>query len=117
MPLQTSIARDGELLPLRWGDFHRASMGLAAMFDAETGPCPHPGSVYQTDVVRFECYPDAAFPVTRMVTFLLNDYGALSKTPLNYGVYTLTRKHKFMNLETSEVLTLLPGDELRAVRH
>lgn len=116
MPLQTSIARDGELLPLQWGEFHVACMGLAAMFDAEEGPCPNPGSVYQTDLLRFDCYPDAAFPVTRMVSFMLNGHGSLSKTPLNTGSYTITRKHRFMDLETREVLTLLPGDVLRAWR-
>jgi len=116
VPLKTTIARDGELLQLRWGDFHVAAMALASMFDAETGPCPNPGSVYQTDPARFDCYPDAAFPMTRQVCFILNEYGALRKTPLNYGEYTLRRKHKFMDLANGEVLMLLPGDVLHAYR-
>jgi hypothetical protein len=87
MPLSTSITRNGELLSLRWGNFHIAALALASMFDSEThdGPVQGPEDVYETDEIRFECYPDAPFPVTRKIAFVLADYGALGRTPLNYG--------------------------------
>lgn len=118
MPLQTSITRGGELVPLPWGDFHVASLALAAMFDVESPDFPvrKPEEIYTTDELSFECYPDAAFPVTKLLAFMLSDYGALSKTPLNGGAYTLRGKHRFMDAVTGAVLTLLPGDVLRAWR-
>ena len=117
MPLITEILRDGESLPLAWGDFHIAAMALAACFEAGEGAIKSPESVYDTDPRTFECYPDAPFPITRRFAFMMADYGSLGTTPLNYGEFTLTRKHKFIDLADFEVLTLLPGDVLRAVRH
>jgi hypothetical protein len=117
MPLHTSITRDGEQLSLRWGDFHVAAMALASMFDSGTGPCKDPSVVYEAPAEMFECYPDAPFPVTRRIAFELTSYPVLGLTPLNFGAYTLKGKHKFMDLQDGEVLELLPGDELRAVRN
>lgn len=116
MPLNTQIIRDGQQLQLPWGDFHIACMALAASFDAGTGVISGPETVYETDELRFDCYPDAPFPVTQGVAFTLTSYGALAKTPLNDGTYTLTRKHKFLDLADGEELTLLPGDVLMAQR-
>ncbi len=120
MPLIMSIERDGELLPIKWRDFHIAAIALASSFDARTDTSiGDPSGVYLSPPGMFDCYPDAAFPVVGEVAFLLSDYGALAKTPLNNGRYVLTSRHKFLDLtETGgEVLILLPGDELRAVRH
>ena len=118
MPLITEIRRGGEQLQLRWGDFHIACMALASSFEAGGNSIAAPEKVYEgMDPRMFDCYPDAAFPVTRKLAFILTDYGALGHTPLNYGEFTLTRKHRFMNVIDGEVLTLLPGDVLRAVRH
>lgn len=115
MPLITTVTRDGELLPVNWdGDFAVAAMALAACFDVGKF---QPDDVYDTDELRFDCYPDAAFPVTRGVAFHLCSYGALANTPLNGGAYTLTRKHKFLDAASRDVLELHPGDVLRAVRH
>jgi hypothetical protein len=117
MPLNTQIIRNGEALKLRWGNFHIAAMALASMFDADyEGVIQGPEDVYQVDLRMFECYPDAAFPVTRQMAFVLTDYGALGKTPLNYGRYTLKGKHKFLDENDGEVLELLPGDMLHAYR-
>jgi len=118
MPLNTSITRNGELLRLHWGNFHIAAMALAASFDDDTctNSISDPAGIYLKDPRMFECYPDAPFPVTRNLAFTLTNYGALSKTPLNMGSYTLKRKHKFMDLEDGEVLELLPGDILTAIR-
>lgn len=116
MPLNTRIVRNGQNLPLRWGDFHVASMALAASFDAGTGPVAGPEMVYETDERRFDCYPDAPFPVTQKIAFVLCSYGALGKTPLNEGSYTLTKRHRFRDLADGEILSLEPGDVLIAVR-
>jgi len=117
MPLITEILRDGEQLQLSWGNFHIACMALASSFEAGGNSIADPCKVYDLDPRMFECYPDAAFPVTRKLAFILADYGALANTPLNYGEYTLTRKHRFIDQADGEILTLLPGDRLRAVRH
>ena len=118
MPLNTRIERDGELLSLKWGDFHVAAMALASLFDSDEhdSAIQGPEDLYDTDELRFDCYPDAPCPITRRMAFMLCDYGALGRTPLNYGEYTLRRKHKFMDLADGEVLELLPGDKLAAVR-
>ena len=118
MPLITEIRRDGEQLQLPWNNFHIACMALASSFEAGGNAIAAPEKVYEgMDPRMFDCYPDAAFPVTTKVAFILTDYGALALTPLNYGEFTLTRKHRFMDVIDGEVLTLLPGDVLRAVRH
>jgi hypothetical protein len=116
MPLNTQIIRNGEALRLHWGDFHVAAMALAASFDAGTGPVSDPTKVYEVEPERFACYPDAAFPITRRLAFELTSYPVLGLTPLNDGMYTLTRKHKFQDLADGEVLELLPGDVLHAYR-
>lgn len=116
MPLHTSITRDGELLQLRWGNFHVAAMALAASFDAGTGPLSDPAGIYEQELPGLACYPDAAFPVTREIAYLLTDYGALGKTPLNNGRYVLTRRHAFLDPRDGEVLRLEPGDVLEAWR-
>jgi hypothetical protein len=117
MPLNTQIMRNGELVPLRWGDFHVAAMALAASFDEGTNFIGSPDKVYEVDAKQFECYPDAPFPITRQIAFMLVSYPMLAKTPLNNGVYTLTKRHKFIDQMDGEILELLPGDELRAVRN
>lgn len=114
MPLNTSVERNGELLKLRWGNFHVAAMALAASFDEGTNVIGNPDKVY--DGKTFDNYPDDPFPVSRQVAFMLTDYGALGNTPLNMGAYTLTKRHQFVDLEDGEVLELLPGDVLRAYR-
>jgi hypothetical protein len=118
MPLRAQILRGGERVPLRWDDFHLAVLALASSFDDDTctNTASDPAGVYETDLLRFDCYPDAAFPVTRELSYMLSDYGALSKTPMNAGVYTLRRKHRFLNLGNGEVITLYPGDVLHANR-
>ena len=120
MPLSTQIIRNGQALRLRWGNFHIAAMALAASFDEGTNIIGHPSKVYDQDTMKdpdfWACYPDMAFPVTRHVAFMLTDYGALSKTPLNNGVYTLRSRQTFLDLEDGEVLRLLPGDALHAWR-
>lgn len=116
MPLNTSIIRNGEMVPLRWDNFHVASMALAASFDAEFGVIGAPEKVYEVDPRMFECYPDAPFPVTRQMAFMLTGYGALSKTPLNDGHYILTKRQHFIDVTDGEILALLPGDELNAYR-
>lgn len=115
--LVTTITRDGELVKLQWDDFHVACMALATCFEAGTGAVTGPEKVYETPPGMFDCYPDAAFPITRTLSWHLNSYGALGTTPLNDGEYTLTRKHRFFDTTSMQVLTLLPGDVLRAVRH
>jgi hypothetical protein len=122
MPLSTRIERNGEYLQLRWGDFHVAAMALASIFDTMDEERPEgelrfrPDEVYDTTELRFECYPDAPFPITRRIAFEMCSYPVLGRTPLNYGEYTLQRKHKFIDLADGEVLELLPGDKLAAVR-
>lgn len=112
MPLNTQIIRNGEPLQLRWGDFHIAAMALAASFDAHDGPLADPTKIYEIKHV----HPYMPFPVSRSVALMLSDYGALAKTPLNYGVYTLRYGHSFIDLADGEIIELLPGDELRAIR-
>jgi hypothetical protein len=112
MPLATQILRDGDLLKLAWSDFHVACMALASSFEAGDNSFSDPSKVYDTDELRFDCYPDAAFPVTRQLAFMLCTYGMLAKTPLNDRSYTLTRKHKFLDTTDGEILELLPGDIL-----
>ena len=117
MPLITEILRGGEQLKLPWSNFEIACMALASSFEAGEGAIRGPETVYELDPRTFECYPDAAFPVTYEIAFMLTDYGALGNTPLNFGAYTLTRRHKFINQADGRILTLLPGDVLRAGRH
>lgn len=117
MPLNTQIIRDGEPMKIRWGNFHIAAMALAASFDSGTGPVSSPDKVYEAPPGEFDCYPDAPFPISRQVSFMLAEYGALGKTPLNEGSYTLTKRHKFMDMMDGEILALLPGDILRAWRN
>jgi hypothetical protein len=115
MPLSTQIERDGKLLSLRWGNFHIAAMALAASFDEGTSDViGNPDTVY--DGKTFPDYPDKPFPITANLAFILTDYGALSKTPLNEGTYTLTKRHQFIDKVDDEILELLPGDILRAYR-
>jgi hypothetical protein len=124
MPLNTEIIRSGETLKLRWGHFHIAAMALAASFDDPE--CKNsinaPWKVYEGDPVGdpafWECYPDMPFPISSQVRFWLTDYSALAKTPLNFGAYTLKAKQSFIDVADAdhEVLRLLPGDELHAVR-
>jgi hypothetical protein len=116
MPLNTSITRNGELIPLRWGNYHIAAMALAACFETGKGTITSPADVYQIDSSIWACYPDMPFPITRQVANMLAEYGALSKTPLNEGIYTLTEKHKFIDIADGEILILLPGDILSAYR-
>jgi hypothetical protein len=116
MPLNTQIIRDGQSLSLQWGDFHIAAMALASGFDAGMEPLSDPTKIYEIDPRRFDCYPDAPFPITRGMSFHLASYPALAKTPLNAGEYTLTSKHQFIDIMDGEILTLLPGDILRAWR-
>lgn len=120
MPLNTQIIRNGETVPLHWGDFHVAAMALAANFEMTVPALGNPSEIYETDELTpqmFDCYPDAAFPITRSIAFQLTTYGALAATPLNDGNYVLQRKHKFLDLVDGEVLELLPGDELIAYRN
>jgi hypothetical protein len=116
MPLNTQIVRDGEALRLHWGDFHIAAMALAASFDSGEGPFAKFTDIYEVDPKMFECYPDAPFPIQRNIAFMLTSYPMLGRTPLNNGSYTLKRRHKFIDTSDGEVLILLPGDELVAVR-
>jgi hypothetical protein len=116
MPLATQILRNGERLQLPWGDFHVACMSLAACFDSGTGPTPGPNQVYDRPSGFFDCYPDATFPVSQPLAFMLCSYPMLAKTPLGDGPYTLTRRHKFRDVVDGEILTLLPGDVLIAQR-
>lgn len=119
MPLNTQIVRNGETLPLHWGDFHVAAMALAANFEMPSPAFGGPSEIYETDALTpqmFDCYPDAPFPITRSIAFQLTTYGALAATPLNNGHVVLQRKHKFVDLVDGEVLALLPGDELIAYR-
>lgn len=118
MPLATQIIRDGEPLKLHWGEFHVAAMALAASFDSEDcgNAISAPEKIYEGhgDPREWECYPDAPFPVSQLVAFLLSSYAALSNTPLSGGEYTLKGKHKFHDQADGEVLELLPGDVLKA---
>ena len=119
MPLSTQILRNGEPIPVRWGDFHVAAMALAAAFDVREGFLSDLTAIYETGALppeAFDCYPDAPFPITRSIAFEIASYPVLAKTPLNEGSYTLTRKHKFIDLVDGEVLELRPGDELLAYR-
>lgn len=113
MPLNTHIIRNGKPLKLHWGDFHIAAMALAASFDSKEGPLGDPTKIYQDEL---HVHPYMPFPVTRGIAFILSDYGALGKTPLNEGYYTLKYGHSFIDLADGEVLDLLPGDELVANR-
>lgn len=117
MPLNTQIVRNGEALKLRWGNFHVAAMALAASFDAgKESAISDPTKVYDAPPETFDNYPDEPFPVSRQIAFILTDYGALSKTPLNEGSYTLTKAHKFVDVMDGEILEFLPGDVLHAYR-
>lgn len=117
MPLITRIIRNGEPLSLRWGDFHVAAMALAACFDSGSWPeLDSPSKIYDAEPGTFDCYPDAAFPITRAIAFHLCSYPVLGRTALNDGPYTLTKRHRFIDEEDGEVLELLPGDVLLAVR-
>jgi hypothetical protein len=113
MPLNTQIIRNGEALKIRWGGFHIAAMALAASFDSGEGPLQI-DKIYEE--YKHENYPEEPFPVTRQIVFVLSDYMALAKTPLNEGQYTLIHEHKFVDTTDGEVLILLPGDLLVAVR-
>jgi len=113
MPLNTQIIRNGEPLKLHWGDFHIAAMALAASFEVGEGPIGDPTKIYADEL---HVHPYMGFPITRRIAFMLSDYGALSKTPLNEGRYTLKHTHTFTDLTDGEMLELLPGDELVAYR-
>lgn len=120
MPLQTRILRDGEPLPLRWGDFHVACMALASCFDRIDGLAPTPDDVYDAPPGTFFGYPDdVTFPVSQQLSFMLCTYPMLAKTPLGeagHDGYTLTGKHRFRDVQDGEILELLPGDVLIAFR-
>jgi hypothetical protein len=130
MPLHTSITRDGELMQLRWSDFHVAAMAIASACDDPTHPeaklfkvpSDRPEFGYQpTDDHEYagktqEDYPEVPCPITRSDAFEIASYPYLSQTPLNSGPYTLKREHKFLDCTDGEELHLLPGDVLKAVR-
>lgn len=113
MPLNTQIIRNGEPMKLHWGNFHIAAMALAAAFDAKEGPLGDMTKIYENVE---HVHPYMPFPIARGIAFMLTEYGALSKTPLNEGSYTLKYGHSFIDLADGEVLELLPGDELVAYR-
>lgn len=116
MPLNTQILRDGTPLQLRWGDFHVAAMVLASAFDHGEGPFSDRHDIYQTDPDMFDCYPDAPFPVSRNLAFMLTSYPMIGRSPLNDGEYVLTGRHRFRDLSDGEILSLIPGDRLVAYR-
>jgi hypothetical protein len=120
MPLNTTIIREGHALRLRWGNFHVAAMALAAAFDAGAPPFGDLTAIYDDPSLppqMFDCYPDAAFPITRQIAFELTSYPVIGKTPLNDGRYVLKGRHTFLDCTDGEVLRLLPGDELHAYRN
>lgn len=139
MPLHTQILRDGEALQLGWSDFHVAAMGLAATCD---DPTREDAKMFKvpTDRPSFgewkaefggpdspipeewvgkgaESYPLVPCPILPSDAWEIANYPMLALTPLNNGRYTLTREHAFVNCRDGEVLRLLPGDVLVAVRH
>jgi len=113
MPLNTRIIRNGKPLELRWSNFHVAAMALASSFEVKEGPLGDPTKIYMDEL---HVHPEMGFPITQGIAFILTEYGALGKTPLNEGRYTLKHSHKFTDLTDGEVLELLPGDELIAYR-
>jgi hypothetical protein len=122
MPLNTQILRDGESLPLRWGDFHVAAMVLAATFDSGVGPFEDntPPTVLTNTKTKEEVpfnYPLEPLPITRRDAFDLTDYSAIATTPLNEGSYELKGPHRFIDCADGEILELLPGDVLKAWRN
>jgi hypothetical protein len=137
MPLHTSISRNGDTLKLRWSDFHVAAMAIAAACDDPTnpeaklfkdGPRDRPEFFYQHEDVVPEwfdrewegkdqtSYPDVPCPISRNDAWTLASYGYLAMTPLNSGGVTLKRRHSFLDCTDGEILTLEPGDVLRAFR-
>jgi hypothetical protein len=117
MPLNTQIIRDGKSLSLHWGDFHVAAMALAACFDDGTNEVlSDPTKIYEEAPEGMIDYPNKPFPITSNIAFLLTNYSMLARTPLNEGHYTLKNKQTFIDMRDNEVLELLPGDELIAVR-
>lgn len=111
MPLSTQIIRNGEPLVLRWGSFHIAAMAIAASVDKGEGPLSDLSKIYDAEFASFD-----PFPISSQLAFILTDYGALGKTPLNEGRYTLTKRHAFCDASDGEILELLPGDILVAYR-
>lgn len=123
MPLNTQIKRDGELLKLRWSDFHVCAMAIAAATDDGPEHCRlYPDPVALFDELREKNWidedgnaTDEPIPITPSMAFRIG-YGELSLTPLNKGSYTLKHSHKFVDVTDGEVLELEPGDELMAWR-
>lgn len=113
MPLNTEIRRDGETLPIRWGQFHVACMVLAATFDSGQGPYMdnRPESIIGAGYSH-----DMPIGIPASIAFQLTSYGAIATTPLNDGEYTLKAGYTFADVTDGEIFELKPGDTLIAYR-
>lgn len=114
MPLNTQIVRNGESLPLRWGDFHVAAMVQAATIDSGQGPYVDNADVQKTALRLMEEQGNIA--ITPDQGWRLASYDVIGATPLNHGEWTMTRRLVFIDVTDGEELELLPGDVLKMSR-
>jgi len=115
MPLNTAIVRDGELVQLRWGDFHRAAMIIAASVDSGQGP-------FRKNTAE-AVLGDAGYGTTEKpvgisgrISFTLVTYPAMAATPMDSDGYVLTHDFVFGDCMDGEIFELKAGDRLIAYR-
>ena len=115
MPLFTQIERDGNMLELRWGEFHVACMKLAAWFDNKSDE--EMKKVITGDENDPNEYPETPLGLGSLDILSVVGYGVLSETELaSKGVQVLNKVHRFVDVEDNEVFELLPGDTLKMWR-
>lgn len=110
MPLITSIVRNNEPLPIKWGGWHVACMAVAAALDSEKG------GLYNFLKDHDDELPNIFNSISINTVRELVTYSVLGETPLNNGAYTLKSSYKFTDPMNGEILELLPGDTLTVYR-
>lgn len=123
MPLITSVIRNGEAVPIRWGSFHVGCMVIAAAIDSGRGPWEdnsHEGIITETltDDPELKALIQAGvIPLApKDYCGLLVSYPVIGMTPLNDGEYMLSKDYAFMDLADGEMFYLFKGDILNAYR-
>lgn len=115
MPLNTAITRDGELLSLRWGDFHVAAMIMAASFDSGKGPYKDMEAATAEALELME--RQGCIAISGSDAFQLASYGVIGQTPLNSSDYTVVNHDwKFLDKMDGEEFEIKKGDVLSMSR-